>query len=42
MSPDPQTVLTALRAVIDPLTGQDFVSSKALKNLRSAVSARVV
>ena len=27
-------LLTALQAVVDPLTGRDFVSTKALKNLR--------
>lgn len=29
-----QDVTTALKTVADPLTGQDFVSSKSLKNLR--------
>ncbi|MBA4215186.1 MAG: iron-sulfur cluster carrier protein ApbC [Polaromonas sp.] len=35
MSVDSQALLTALQAVIDPNTGRDFVSSKALKNLQS-------
>ncbi|MES2189172.1 MAG: iron-sulfur cluster carrier protein ApbC [Pseudomonadota bacterium] len=34
MSPDQQSVLTALQTVVDPNTGKDFVSSKALKNLQ--------
>ncbi len=34
MSPDQQSVLTALQTVVDPHTGKDFVSSKALKNLQ--------
>ena len=29
-----QDVTNALKTVVDPLTGQDFVSSKSLKNLR--------
>ena len=28
-----QTVLDALKGVIDPNTGRDFVSSKSIKNL---------
>ena len=35
MSVDSQALLTALQAVIDPNTGRDFVTSKALKNLQS-------
>ena len=35
MSVDSQTLLTALQAVIDPNTGRDFVTSKALKNLQT-------
>ncbi|MFA7556871.1 MAG: iron-sulfur cluster carrier protein ApbC [Hydrogenophaga sp.] len=31
---DPQALLDALQTVIDPNTGQDFVSTKALKNLQ--------
>jgi ATP-binding protein involved in chromosome partitioning len=31
---DQQTLLTALQAVLDPNTGKDFVSTKALKNLQ--------
>ncbi len=34
MSPDQPSVLSALQAVVDPHTGKDFVSSKALKNLQ--------
>jgi ATP-binding protein involved in chromosome partitioning len=34
MSPDQPTVLAALQAVLDPNTGNDFVSTKALKNLQ--------
>jgi len=32
--PTPEQLLQALQAVTDPLTGQDFVSTKALKNLQ--------
>jgi ATP-binding protein involved in chromosome partitioning len=35
MSVDSQALLTALQAVIDPNTGRDFVTSKALKNLQT-------
>jgi ATP-binding protein involved in chromosome partitioning len=35
MSVDSQALLSALQAVIDPNTGRDFVTSKALKNLQS-------
>ena len=35
MSVDSQALLTALQAVIDPNTGRDFVTSKALRNLQS-------
>jgi ATP-binding protein involved in chromosome partitioning len=35
MSVDSQALLTALQAVIDPNTGRDFVTTKALKNLQS-------
>ena len=35
MSVDSQALLTALQAVIDPNTGRDFVTSKALKNLHT-------
>ena len=34
MSLDQQTLLTALQAVLDPNTGKDFVSTKALRNLQ--------
>ncbi|MBU3648257.1 MAG: iron-sulfur cluster assembly protein, partial [Limnohabitans sp.] len=34
MSLNEQTLTAALQAVIDPNTGKDFVSSKALKNLQ--------
>ncbi len=34
MSPDQQSVLTALQTVVDPNTGKDFVTSKAVKNLQ--------
>ncbi|MCY1164038.1 iron-sulfur cluster carrier protein ApbC [Polaromonas sp.] len=34
MALDQQAVLTALQTVLDPNTGKDFVSSKALKNLQ--------
>ena len=34
MSPDQQTVLTALQAVSDPNTGKDYVSTKAIKNMQ--------
>ncbi len=34
MSVDSQTLLTALQAVVDPNTGKDFVSTKALKQLK--------
>ena len=34
MAIEQQAVLTALQSVIDPNTGKDFVSSKALKNLQ--------
>ena len=34
MALDQQAVLTALQTVLDPHTGKDFVSSKALKNLQ--------
>ena len=40
-----QDVTNALQTVVDPLTGQDFVSSKSVKNLRidgGAVSFEVV
>ena len=33
MAVDSTALLNALQAVIDPNTGQDFVSTKALKNL---------
>ena len=33
MAVDPTALMSALQAVIDPNTGQDFVSTKALKNL---------
>ncbi|MDO9434713.1 iron-sulfur cluster carrier protein ApbC [Hydrogenophaga sp.] len=36
MSVDSQALLTALQAVVDPNTGKDFVSTKALKNLQVA------
>ncbi|MDP3109547.1 iron-sulfur cluster carrier protein ApbC [Hydrogenophaga sp.] len=35
MSVDSQALLSALQAVIDPNTGRDFVTSKALKNLQT-------
>ncbi|KRB99672.1 ATP-binding protein [Hydrogenophaga sp. Root209] len=35
MAVDSQALLTALQAVIDPNTGRDFVTSKALKNLQT-------
>jgi ATP-binding protein involved in chromosome partitioning len=35
MSVDSQALLSALQAVIDPNTGRDFVTSKALKNLHT-------
>ncbi|WP_332742872.1 iron-sulfur cluster carrier protein ApbC [Hydrogenophaga sp.] len=35
MPVDSQALLTALQAVIDPNTGRDFVTSKALKNLQT-------
>lgn len=35
MAVDTQALLTALQAVTDPNTGQDFVSTKALKNLQA-------
>lgn len=35
MSVDSQALLIALQAVIDPNTGRDFVTSKALKNLQT-------
>ena len=34
MSLDQQAVLNAVQAVLDPNTGKDFVSTKALKNLQ--------
>jgi ATP-binding protein involved in chromosome partitioning len=34
MSPDQQTVLTALQAVFDPNMGKDYVSTKAIKNMQ--------
>jgi ATP-binding protein involved in chromosome partitioning len=34
MPADNQTLLTALQAVVDPNTGKDFVTTKALKNLQ--------
>jgi len=34
MAIEPQALLQALQTVIDPLTGRDFVSTKALKNLQ--------
>ena len=34
MAVDPQALLNALQAVTDPNTGLDFVSTKAIKNLR--------
>ncbi len=34
MAVEQQTLLTALQAVLDPNTGKDFVSTKALKNLQ--------
>jgi len=34
MSVDSQTLLTALQAVVDPNTGKDFVSTKAIKQLK--------
>jgi len=34
MALTPQTVLSALQTVIDPNTGEDFVNSKCIKNLR--------
>ncbi len=34
MAADTQALLTALQTVVDPNTGKDFVSSKALKNLQ--------
>jgi ATP-binding protein involved in chromosome partitioning len=34
MALNEQTLLSALQAVIDPNTGKDFVTSKALKNLQ--------
>ncbi len=34
MALEQQTVLNALRSVLDPNTGKDFVSAKALKNLQ--------
>jgi ATP-binding protein involved in chromosome partitioning len=34
MSADTQALLTALKTVVDPNTGKDFVSTKALKNLQ--------
>ena len=35
MAVDTQALLTALQAVTDPNTGKDFVSTKALRNLRA-------
>ena len=35
MAVDSQALLTALQAVVDPNTGRDFVTSKALKNLQT-------
>ncbi|MES2842513.1 MAG: iron-sulfur cluster carrier protein ApbC [Pseudomonadota bacterium] len=35
MAVDSQALLTALQAVIDPNTGRDFVTSKAVKNLQA-------
>ena len=35
MAVDSQALLTALQAVIDPNTGRDFVTTKALKNLQA-------
>jgi ATP-binding protein involved in chromosome partitioning len=34
MSLDTQAVLNAAQTVLDPNTGKDFVSTKALKNLQ--------
>lgn len=34
MAIEPQALLQVLQTVIDPLTGRDFVSTKALKNLQ--------
>jgi len=34
MNPTESTVLDALKAVVDPNTGKDLVSTKLLKNLR--------
>jgi len=34
MAPTPDLLTTALAAVVDPLTGKDFVSTRQLKNLR--------
>ena len=36
MAVDSQALLTALQAVVDPNTGKDFVSTKAVKNLQVA------
>jgi ATP-binding protein involved in chromosome partitioning len=36
MAVDSQALLTALQAVTDPNTGQDFVSTRALKNLQAS------
>ena len=39
MAVEQQAILNALQTVLDPNTGKDFVTTKALKNLQVSVAA---